>query len=122
MTDTPVVWFNSECSKCRTTQDILAERGIAASYVNYLSDTPSKERLRRVLSMLGASDARAIARTSEKVWRDLALDDATDEQILDAMVMHPILIERPIVMIGERAVIARPPERVLELLDGPDRT
>ena len=118
MTDaTPTVWFNRECSKCRTTQGILAERGVAANYVNYLTDAPSKEQLRRVLTMLGATDARAIARTSEPVWHDLALDGATDDEILEAMMTHPILIERPIVIIGERAIIARPPERVLDLLD-----
>jgi arsenate reductase len=111
------VWFNAKCSKCRTTQGILSERGVDADYVKYLEQTPSKDDLRRVLAMLGESSPKAIARTGESVWGELQLDGATDEQVLDAMVEHPILIERPIVIRGDRAVVARPPERVLELLD-----
>jgi arsenate reductase len=110
------VWFNAQCSKCRTTQGILAERGVDAEYVRYLEQTPSKEDLRRVLAMLGTDDPRAIARTSESVWSELGLADRSNDEILDAMVANPILIERPIVIRGDRAVVARPPEKVLELL------
>jgi arsenate reductase len=110
------VWFNPSCSKCRTAQGILAERGVDATYLQYLKDTPSVAELRRVLAMLGADDPRAIARTGEAVWSELGLDAASDDEVLDAMVTHPILIERPIVIVGDRAVVARPPERVLELL------
>ena len=111
------VWFNPACSKCRTTQGILAERGIDADYVRYLEQTPSKDELRRVLRLLGTDDPRAIARTGEAAWSELGLDDASAEEILDAMVTNPILIERPIVIRGERAVVARPAEKVLDLLD-----
>jgi arsenate reductase len=111
------VWFNAQCSKCRTTQGILSERGIDADYVKYLEQTPSKDDLRRVLVMLGTDDPRAIVRTGESVWSELGLDAKSNDEILDAMVANPILIERPIVIRGERAVVARPPERVLELLD-----
>jgi len=111
------VWFNPRCSKCRTTQGILAERGVDADYVQYLESAPSKDELRRVLQLLGTSDPRAIARTGESEWSVLELDTASDDQILDAMVQHPILIERPIVIRGDRAVIGRPPEKVLDLLD-----
>ena len=115
----PTVWFNAGCSKCRTTHSILSERGISATYVNYLDDTPSRDELERVLSMLRSDDPRTMARTSEPIWSELALDDASGDEILDAMIAHPILIERPIVIVGDRAVIARPPERVLALLDAP---
>jgi len=112
------VWFNAKCSKCRTTQGILEERGIDAEYVKYLEQAPTREDLQRVLKMLGESSPRAIARTGETKWGELLLDGADDDQILDAMVANPILIERPIVIVGDRAVVARPPERVLEILDG----
>jgi arsenate reductase len=111
------VWFNGKCSKCRTTQGILQERGVDADYVRYLEQAPSKDELRRVLQLLGADDARAMARTGEPEWKDLGLADASSDEILDAMVEHPILIERPIVIRGDRAVIGRPPENVLALLD-----
>lgn len=111
------VWFNPSCSKCRTTQGLLAERGVEADYVRYLESAPTKEELRRVVSLLGESSPRAIARTGEAAWRDLGLAGADDETIYDAMADNPILIERPIVVRGDRAVIGRPPENVLDLLD-----
>lgn len=111
------VWFNPDCSKCRTVQGLLADRGVDASYLEYLQQVPSRSDLERALSMLGTADPRAIARVTEPLWADLGLDAAPDDRILDALLDHPILIERPIVIIGERAVIARPPERVLELID-----
>ena len=111
------VWFNPSCSKCRTTQGILREHGVDAEYVRYLEKAPAREELVRVLGLLGTTDPRAIARTGESVWKELGLACATDDEILDAMVAHPILIERPIVIRGDRAVIGRPPENVLDLLD-----
>jgi len=112
----PTVWFNVSCSKCRTTQGLLADRGIDATYLDYLRDPPSRRDLDRVLDLLGTTDPRAIARTGEPLWAELGLDAVPDEDILEAMHRHPILIERPIVIVGDRAVVARPPERVLELL------
>jgi arsenate reductase len=111
------VWFNPRCSKCRTTQGILAEHGVDASYVEYLETTPTKDELRRVIGLLGVDGPKAIARTGEAEWKELGLADKSDDEILDAMVAHPILIERPIVIRGDRAVIGRPPENVLALLD-----
>lgn len=117
MSDDVTVWFNAQCSKCRTTQGILQERGVDADYVKYLESAPTKDELRRVIALLGESSPRAIARTGEAVWKELGLASAGDDEILDAMVANPILIERPIVIRGDRAVIGRPPENVLELLD-----
>jgi len=113
----PTVWFNPSCSKCRTTQGILAERGVEANYLEYLREPPSIDELRRVLTMLGTDDPRAICRTGEAKWAELGLDTATDYEVLAALAANPALIERPIVIVGDRAVVARPPERVLELLD-----
>jgi arsenate reductase len=114
------VWFNARCSKCRTAQGILAEHGVEAEYVRYLEQVPSRQDLERVLSMLGTDDPRAIIRTGEAAYTELGLAGADREALLDALVSHPILIERPIVIRGNRAVVARPPEKVLELLDLPE--
>ena len=117
--DVLTVYFNPNCSKCRGARDILDERGAKADYLRYLEDTPSRADLELVLGRLGIDDPRGMMRTGEAVYKDLGLGDpaVSRDQLLDAMVDHPILIERPIVICGERAVIARPPERLLDLLD-----
>jgi arsenate reductase (glutaredoxin) len=111
------VWFNPQCSKCRTAHGILEERGVAADYVRYLDHAPSRADLERVLTLLGTDDPRAIVRTGEPVYAELGLEGADRDTLLDALTSHPILIERPIAIRGDRAVVARPPERILELLD-----
>lgn len=110
------VWFNAACSKCRGTRDLLAERGVDASYVHYLEDTPPRAEIERIMGLLGIDDPRGMMRTGEPVYSDLGLDAADRDRLIDAMVEHPILIERPIVIVGGRAVIARPPERLFELI------
>ena len=118
MSDADVtVWFNPSCSKCRTVSGILAERGVDADYVRYLEQTPTKAEIEAVLAMLGTDDPRVIIRTGEAVYQELGLAGAGRDALLDAMVANPILIQRPIVIHGDRAVVARPPERLLELLD-----
>lgn len=116
--DDTTIWFNPSCSKCRGARDLLVEHGVEADYVRYLDDTPSREEIERVLGLLGFDDPREMMRTGEKAYGELGLGDpAVDRaQLLDAMVANPILIERPIVIRGDRAVIGRPPERLLELL------
>jgi arsenate reductase len=115
--DDLTVWFNPSCSKCRTARRLLEERGVGADYVEYLQTTPSKEELVRVLGLLGTDDPRTITRTGELLYRELGLADASADALLEALAAHPVLIERPIVIRGHRAVVARPPEKVLELLD-----
>ena len=110
------VWFNARCSKCRTTQGILEEKGVDANYVHYLEQTPSRAEVERVMGLLGIDDPRQMMRTGEDVYKELGLADADRDRLLDAMVENPILIERPIVIHGDKAVIARPPEKVLEIL------
>lgn len=110
------VFFNPSCSKCLTVQGILAERGVDASYVRYLEQAPTREELVEVMKMLDIEDPRAMMRTGEPVYASLGLAEAGPEELLDAMVANPVLIERPIVVKDGRAVIARPPERVFELL------
>ncbi len=115
MADEVCVWFNPRCSKCRSAKELLDERGIDAEYLHYLDDTPDRAEIERVLGLLGIDDPRAMMRTGEPVYRELGLADADRDALLDAMVEHPILIERPIVIRGDRAVIGRPPERLAEL-------
>jgi arsenate reductase len=97
-------------------QGILDEKGIDADYVRYLEQTPSRAEIEAVLAQLGTDDPRAIMRTGEPVYKELGLAGADRDALLDAMVAHPILIERPIVIRGDRAVVGRPPENVLDLL------
>ena len=114
--DDVTVWFNPACSKCRTVAGILTERGVEADYVRYLEQTPPRAEIEAVLRMLGTDDPRTIMRTGEAVYKELDLAAADRDALLDAMVGNPILIERPIIIHGDRAVVGRPPENVLQLL------
>lgn len=110
------VWFNPSCSKCRGAKELLDEAGVDADYYRYLDEAPSRAQLEDVLRMLGTDDPRQMMRTGESVYKELKLDGASRDELLDAMVSNPILVERPIVIRGDRAVIARPPEKLLDLL------
>jgi arsenate reductase len=110
------VWFNPRCSKCRGADEILRDRGVVAEHVHYLDDPPARAEIERVLGLLGLDDPRGMMRTGEPVYAELGLATADRDALIDAMTQHPILIERPIVIRGDSAVIARPPERLLELL------
>ncbi|MBV8959640.1 MAG: arsenate reductase (glutaredoxin) [Actinobacteria bacterium] len=110
------VWFNPNCSKCRGARDLLDEQGVACELVRYLEDSPSRAEIQRVMGLLGIDDPRAMMRTGEAVYKEENLAEASADELLDAMVRHPILIERPIIIRGDRAVIGRPPERLMELL------
>jgi arsenate reductase len=113
------VYFNPNCSKCRTAQSILSEHNVDAEYVRYLDNPPTREDLERLMGMLGIDDPRAMMRTGEDVYKEGGLGEAgvTRDELLDAMVEHPILLERPIFVRNGKAVIARPPEKLLDLLD-----
>ena len=111
------VFYNPGCSNCRTARGLLEERGIDAELIEYLDDPPTREDLERVLRLLGTDDPRAIIRAKEDRYRELGLDGADRSALLDALVANPVLIQRPIVVVGDRAVVARPPERLLDLLD-----
>jgi arsenate reductase (glutaredoxin) len=111
------VYFNPRCSKCQDARGLLEDQGVAAEYVRYLDESPPRAELERVMGLLGIEDPRSMMRTGEPLYAELGLEGADRDGLLDAMVAHPILIERPIVIRGDRAVIARPPERLLDLLD-----
>jgi arsenate reductase len=112
----PTVYFNAACSKCRTVEGILSEKGVDAHYVRYLDEPPTVDQLRSLMAMLGIEDPREMMRTGEEAYAQLGLATADADGLLRAITEHPILLERPIVVVGDRAVIARPPERVLEVL------
>jgi arsenate reductase (glutaredoxin) len=116
VSDEVSVWFNPTCSKCRGAKELLDERGVDAEYYRYLDDTPTRAQLEEVLRMLGTDDPRVMMRAGESVYGEMRLAEASRDELLDAMVANPILVERPIVIRGDRAVIARPPEKLLELL------
>lgn len=111
------VYFNPQCSKCRTAQSILAEHNVDAEYVRYLENPPTRDDLEGLMGMLGIDDPRQMVRTGEAVYKDNGLDAASRDELLDAIEKHPILLERPIFVRNGKAVIARPPEKLLDLLD-----
>lgn len=110
------IWHNPRCSKSRGALDLLTERGVDVTEYRYLDEHPSRAEIERVLGLLGTDDPRTIVRTGEDVYKELDLASADRDALLDAMVANPILIERPIIIRGDRAVVGRPPENALELL------
>lgn len=111
------IYHNPRCSKSRQTLEILRAQGIEPNVALYLEDRLDKERLLDLLRMLGLSAGQLIRR-SEQAFKDnhLNASDTTDEQLIEAMLKYPKLIERPIVVVGDKAVLGRPPENVMELL------
>lgn len=116
MSETLRVYHNARCSKSRSACQLLEERGLGFEVVEYLKTPPSRDELAAVLAKLGIK-AEDIVRKGEDVYKaEFKGRTLSDAEWLDALVAHPVLIERPIVVRGERAVIGRPPEKVLELL------
>ncbi len=110
------IYHNPRCSKSREALKLLEEQGADVEVVKYLDTPPSKEELKSLLKMLGIS-ARELMRTKEAIYKELGLKEVEDEEkLIEAMVEHPRLIERPIVIKDGKAVIGRPPQKVIELL------
>ena len=110
------IWHNPRCSKSRQTLAILKDQGIEPTIRLYLKDSPTEDELRDVLKALGLK-ARDILRTGEPECLEAGVDKIQDEDMLvAAMVQFPKLIERPIVRAGDKAVLGRPPENVLDLI------
>ncbi len=116
--DDLVLWTNPRCSKSRGAEQLLAERGVTPTVVRYLQTPPSRAEIAHVVGLLGG-DPRVLVRRGEPAYAELGLADADAERLLDALAARPELIERPVAVRGGRAVVARPPERVLELLGDP---
>lgn len=112
------IYHNNRCSKSRGTLDLLQARGMQPEVVNYLDTPPGVDELKSLLRLLGMTP-RQLLRTGEPEYRELGLANPAvdDDAILQAMVTHPKLIERPIVVANGKAAIGRPPEAVLAILD-----
>jgi arsenate reductase len=112
------IYHNPRCSKSRETLALLQEKGIEHDVVLYLETPPDVQTLKRLLTQLGMRSARELMRRKEERYKELKLADSDvgEDQLLQAMMDNPKLIERPIVINGERARIGRPPEAVLEII------
>ena len=110
------IWHNPKCSKSRAAKELLENKKIDANVVEYLEQIPTKEQIKDVLKKLRIS-AKELLRTSEDIYKELNLNQIDDEEtLIDFMVKNPILIERPIIIKGDKAVIARPIENLSELI------
>lgn len=111
------IYHNPRCSKSRETLALLRERGIEPDVIEYLKDPPSAATLKALLKQLGIKP-RELLRTKEEAYKAAGLDrpGVSDEQVIAAMVEHPVLIERPIVVANKKAALGRPPETVLKIL------
>lgn len=114
---TTVIYHNPRCSKSRQTLGILEEQGIEPTVIKYLDTPPDAATLRDILQQLGITP-RELMRTKEQEYKTQQLDNEnlTDEQLIQAMITTPKLIERPIVIANNKAIIGRPPENVLAIL------
>ncbi|HFD12536.1 MAG TPA: arsenate reductase (glutaredoxin) [Crenotrichaceae bacterium] len=114
---TVTIYHNPRCSKSRQTLQLLQDKGIEPTIVEYLKTPPDVETLNSILTMLDL-EPRQLMRRQEAEYKELGLNDdsLTRDQLIQAMTDYPRLIERPIVVTNGRAAIGRPPEQVAEIL------
>lgn len=111
-----IVWHNPRCSKSRNGIKYLDEKGMEYEVRRYLDEPPTKEELKELLKKLGMRP-RELMRTKEKTYRELGLKEVDDdEKLIEAMVEDPKLIERPVVIKEDKAVVARPESKIDEIL------
>ena len=110
------IWHNSRCSKSRNAFKYLEDKGIEFEIKEYLKTPPTKEELIEVLKKLNLKPSQLV-RKKEAIFKELNLKEATEDELLEAMVENPKLIERPIVINGDKAVVARPLEEIKKVLD-----
>ena len=109
------IYHNPRCSKSRATLALLKANGHAPEVIEYLKTPPDTRTILELVKKLGIK-SHELLRKGESEYQSLGLQDPTDEQVVDAIVKHPILLQRPIVVAGDRAAIGRPPEAVLDML------
>ncbi len=111
------IYHNPKCSKSRQTLELLQQNGITPTLIEYLKTPPTAETLKAILAQLGLAP-RDLMRKKEAIYAERGLDDPSlsDDALIDFMIKHPILIERPIVLANGKAVLGRPPEQVLDIL------
>ena len=110
-----VVYHNPRCTTSRKTLDLLRDNGIEPTVVQYLKTPPSRAELKKMIADAGI-DVRTAVRKRESLYTELNLADAGDDELLDAMAAHPILIERPFVVTAKGTRLARPIDTVREIL------
>lgn len=111
------IWHNPKCSKSREALALLEEKGETIEVVKYLESSPTREEITALLQKLGVS-ARELMRTKEELYKELNLAQEEDEaKLIEAMAQHPKLIERPILIRGNEAVIGRPVEKTIAFLN-----
>jgi arsenate reductase len=115
------IYHNPDCGTSRNTLAMIRQSGIEPTVIEYLKTPPSRQRLKELISAMGIS-VRALLREKGTPYEELGLDDPnwTDEQLIDQMLEHPILINRPIVVTPKGVKLCRPSEAVLEILPNPD--
>lgn len=112
------LYYNPGCSKSRATLELLQQNNIQPNIIEYMKEPPDVDTLKNICKLLGLP-VRSLLRTNEQVYKDAGLDDADlpDDEILDALSQCPTLLQRPILVVGnKKAALGRPPENVLEIL------
>lgn len=110
------VWHNPKCAKSREAVKMVEEKGEEVTVVKYMDELKTRDEIKSMLKLLGVS-ARELMRTKEDIYKELGLAKESDEsKLIDAMAAHPKLIERPILIEGNKAIIGRPIEKVIEFL------
>ena len=117
---TPIIFHNPKCGTSRNTLAIMQASGETPEVIEYLKTPPSREYLVELLALMQIAP-REFIRSKENIYSELGLDNPvlSDAQLIDAMIAHPILINRPIVVTNKGAALCRPAERVFELLENP---
>jgi arsenate reductase len=116
MKDTVIVYHNPRCSKSRCALDLLKEKGIDYEVVEYLNNVPTEKELKEVISLLGIRPEELVRKREDDFKTNFKGKTLSDDEWITAMVKYPKLIERPVVVKGNKAVVARPTERILEIL------
>jgi arsenate reductase len=114
--ETITIYYNPRCSKCREVAALVSEQGYNTELVKYLDTPPSKKELSSLLLKLGMKPLELIRKGEEKFKQHFAGRTLSDDEWLDALVAYPVLTERPVVVRGNKAVVARPAVKVLEIL------
>ncbi len=111
------IWHNPRCSKSRDSLKFLEGEGVTIDIIKYLETHPTEDDIKALLKMLGFSSAQKLMRKKEDIYKELNLkDEESEDKLIEAMVKNPKLIERPIVIKDNRAVIGRPIENVINLI------
>ena len=110
------IYHNNRCSKSRCALKLLEESGKAFEVINYLEDVPSREELTHIIKLLKITPIKLI-RKNEAIWKEnFKNQELSEEELIDVMIKYPKLIERPIIINGNKVIIGRPPEHILDII------